>query len=293
MTIRIGIREVGEGHPCYLVAEIGINHNGSVDTALRLIDACADAGFDAVKFQKRTVEVVYSAEELARPRESVFGATNGDLKRGLEFGRDEYDAIDKRCRERGIAWFASCWDADSVEFIARYEPPCWKVASAMLTHGPHLRDVARRGPVLLSTGMSTMDEIRVAGEHVGTERRGNLGVLLHSVSTYPCPVEHLNLRAIETLRRSFGPPLWEIGWSGHETGVATSVHAASIGAVMVERHVTLDRAMWGSDQSASLEPPGFNMLVRNIRNNEKAMGDGQKRIMPGEAEVRAKLRRVT
>lgn len=295
MTLRIGTREIGDGHPCYIVGEIGINHNGSTETALRLIDACAAAGMDAVKFQKRTVDLVYTPDELAKPRESIFGDTNGDLKRGLELDRNAYDAIDRRCKKLGIAWFASCWDAPSIEFIARYEPPCWKVASAMLTDHEHLRTLAATDiPILLSTGGSTFAQVAQAQDVVCDARRGEPGgVLLHAVSTYPCPLENLNLARIGALRGLFGER-WEIGYSGHEVPVGPAVRAESkYGACVVERHVTLDRAMWGSDQPASLEPPGFTLLVRDIRNGETSDGDGADALQPGEAETMAKLRRST
>jgi len=282
----IGDRAAGHGHPCFIVAEIGINHNGDLELARRLIDAAADAGCDAVKFQKRTVEVVYTPEELARPRENPFGPTNGDLKRGLEFGEAGYREVDAHCRERGLLWFASCWDEGSVDFMERFDPPCYKIASASLTDERLLRHHRKTGrPLILSTGMSTMDEIRRAVEILGLE---NL-VLLHCTSTYPSQPEELNLRTIETLRREFGCP---VGYSGHEVGLQTTLAAVALGACVVERHITLDRAMWGSDQAASVEPHGFARLVRDIRVIERAMGDGVKRVYDSELPIRDKLRRV-
>ncbi len=284
--VEIAGRAVGAGQRCFVIAEIGINHNGSIETALKLIDAAANAGCDAVKFQKRTVPVVYSREELARPRESPFGSTNGALKEALEFGRGEYDEIDRHCARRGILWFASCWDEASVDFIESYAPPCFKIASACLTDDALLRHHRSKGrPILLSTGMSTLAQIRHAVEVLG--RKGL--VLLHCTSTYPCRPADLNLRVIESLRSEFDVP---VGYSGHEVGLQTSIAAVALGACVVERHLTLDRAMWGSDQAASVEPHGMSHLVRDIRAVEEAMGDGEKRLLEAEREVMGKLRRV-
>jgi N-acetylneuraminate synthase len=285
-TVQIGGRTVGEGQPCYVVAEIGINHNGDVETAKRLIDAAVLAGCDAVKFQKRTVDVVYAADELSRPRESPFGTTNGDLKRGLEFGVDEYAAIDRYCRERKIAWFASCWDEASVDFIDRFEPPCYKIASASLTDHGLLRHHRRTGrPIVASTGMSTIEQIDGAIEVLGRDRL----VLMHTTSTYPSEIRDLNLRVIRVLAERYKVP---VGYSGHEVGLAPSLAAATLGACMIERHITLDRAMWGSDQAASVEPQGFARLVRDLRAVETAMGDGIKRVIDAEIPIMKKLRRV-
>jgi N-acetylneuraminate synthase len=279
-------RPVGAGHRCFVVAEIGINHNGDVDIARGLIDAAANAGADAVKFQKRTVEVVYSDEELARPRESPFGDTNGDLKRGLELGRDDYEAIDVHCRTIGVPWVASCWDEGSVDFVEAFEPPFYKIASASLTDDGLLRRHRATGrPMVLSTGMSTIDEIDHAVEVVGTSDL----VMLHTTSTYPSELDELNLAAIGTLSERYPVP---VGYSGHEVGLAPSVAAAALGACLVERHITLDRAMWGTDQAASVEPGGFARMVRDIRAVERAMGDGIKRVYDSEQPIRAKLRRV-
>jgi len=285
-SVEFGNRRVGEGSPCYVIAEIGINHNGDLELAKRLIDAAAAAGCDAVKFQKRTVEVVYSPEELARPRESPFGSTNGDLKRALEFSEKQYREIDKYCRAKGIAWFVSCWDEGAVDFMESFDLPCYKIASASLTDENLLRYHRRmKRPIILSTGMSTLDEIRKSVEILGREDL----VVLHCTSTYPSQPEELNLRVIETLRGEFKCP---IGYSGHEVGLQTSVAAVVLGAVVVERHITLDRAMWGSDQAASVEPQGFARLVRDIRVVEKALGDGVKMVYESEVPIRAKLRRV-
>lgn len=284
--VKIGNTYVGDDHPCYVIAEIGINHNGDIDIAKKLIDVAADAGCNAVKFQKRTVDVVYTAEELARLRENPFGATNGDLKRGLEFGFEEYASIDAYCRQTGIAWFASCWDEAAVDFIDQFEVPCYKIASASLTDDELLKHTRSKGmPIMLSTGMSNLEEIdravRVLGKH-------DL-VLLHSCSTYPAYYEELNLRIIPVLRQQFGVP---VGYSGHETGIPSSVAASAIGACVIERHITLDRSMWGSDQAASLEPNGIHRLVRDIRLVESSMGDGVKRVLEREVPIMQKLRRV-
>jgi len=284
--VKIGSYVVGDGHPCFVAAEIGINHNGKVDIAKKLIDVAALGGCNAVKFQKRTVDVVYTPEELVKPRESPFGTTNGDLKRALEFGEREYEAIDRYCRDKEILWYASCWDEASVDFIERFNPPCYKIASASLTDDDLLRHHRHYGrPIILSTGMSTLAQIDHAVEVLG---RDDL-VILHCTSTYPSQVEELNLEAIAQLRDRYEVP---VGYSGHEVGLATSVAAAALGACMVERHITLDRAMWGSDQAASVEPQGIWRLVKDIRAVEKAQGDGVKRVWPSEVPIMQKLRRV-
>lgn len=284
--VTIGSTIVGEGLPCFVAAEIGINHNGDLDLAKKLINVAAAAGCNAVKFQKRSLDVVYTKEELARLRESPFGTTNGDLKRALEFGLEQYREIDRYCREVKIPWFASCWDEQSVDFIAQFDVPCFKIASCSLTDDGLLRHTRKTGkPVVLSTGMSTLEQIDNAVELLG---RKDL-ILLHSCSTYPAYYEELNLKAIHTLRQRYGVP---VGYSGHETGLPSSVAAAVMGACMIERHLTLDRSMWGSDQAASLEPNGMMRLVRDIRLIEKSMGDGVKRVLPRELPIMDKLRRV-
>jgi len=284
-TIMIGNREVGDNQPCFIIAEIGINHNGNLEIARRLIDAAVHAGCDAVKFQKRTVEVVYTPEELAKPRESPFGTTNGDLKRGLEFGLAQYQEIDRYCRQKGILWFASCWDETSVDFIEQFRPPCYKIASASLTDDSLLRHHRKYGrPIILSTGMSTLEQVDHAVEVLGKE---NL-LLMHTNSTYPSKNDELNLRVLQTLARRYGVP---VGYSGHEVGLAPSIGAVALGACAIERHITLDRAMWGSDQAASVEPQGFERLVKDIRAVEKALGDGIKRVFDSELPIMKKLRR--
>jgi N-acetylneuraminate synthase len=285
-TVKVGNKLVGEGQPCYIIAEIGINHNGDIDLAKRLISVAVAAGCDAVKFQKRTVEVVYTAEELAKPRENPFGTTNGDLKYGLEFDEDGYREIDTFCKSVKIPWFVSPWDEGAVDFMEQFDTPVYKVASASLTDDNLLKHIRKTGkPIIASTGMSTYAEIDHAVEVLGKK---NL-VLMHTTSTYPANYDELNLRAIPTMAVKYGVP---IGYSGHETGIPTSVSAATLGACMVERHITMDRAMWGSDQSASLEPNGISRLVRDIRLVEQSMGDGVKRVYEREVPIIKKLRRV-
>ena len=284
--VRLGNARVGDGTPCYIIAEIGINHNGDLDIARKLIDVAVEANCNAVKFQKRTIDVVYSPEELARPRESPFGTTNGDLKYALEFGLDGFQAIDKYCSEKGIPWLASCWDEMSVDFIAQFDVPCYKVASACLTDDDLLRHTRAKGkPILLSTGMSSLEQVDHAVDLLGKEELA----ILHSCSTYPAHYEELNLRVIPVLRQRYDVP---IGYSGHETGLPSSVAAVALGACVVERHITLDRSMWGSDHAASLEPNGIVRLVRDIRLAETAMGDGVKRVIEREVPIMKKLRRV-
>jgi N-acetylneuraminate synthase len=284
--VKIGDVTVGDGHPCYLVAEIGINHNGEMGLARMLVDVAAEAGWNAVKFQKRTIEVVYSREELDRPRESPFGLTNEDLKCGLEFSLEQYRQIDVHCRQKSIPWFASCWDEASVDFIDQFDVPCYKIAAASLTDDALLRHTRSKGkPIILSTGMSTMDQVDHAVEVLGSRDL----ILLQAVSTYPATYDELNLAAITTLRNRYGVP---VGYSGHETGIPTSIAAAALGACIVERHITLDRAMWGSDQAASLGPNGIRLLATDIRLVESAMGDGVKRVYDREVPNMLKLRRV-
>ena len=283
--ILIGDSQVGDGYPCFFIAEIGINHNGSLDQAKKLIDVAVECGCDAVKFQKRTVDMVYTPEELARPRENPFGTTNGDLKRGLEFGEEEFSEIDRYCKEKKIQWTASCWDEDSVDFIERFNPPCYKIASASLTDDNLLKHHRKYGkPIILSTGMSTMEQIEHAVEVLGVDDL----IILHSTSTYPAQPEELNLKMIRTLKEKFPGP---IGYSGHEVGLASTFAATVLGANVLERHITLDRSMWGSDHAASVEPQGLQRLVRDIREWEIAQGNGVKKIYEGEIPIIKKLRR--
>ena len=285
-TIMIGDRPVGEGHPAYIVAEIGINHNGDLDLAKKLIDAAHEAGCDAVKFQKRTPELAVPPEYRDVKRETPWGVmTYLEYRHRVEFDEAAYAEIDRYCRERGMAWFASCWDKPSVDFIEQFEPVCYKFASASLTDDELLQHTRATGrPLVLSTGMSTMKQIR----HAVDVLDGAPLILTHSTSSYPCAVEELNLRMIETLRREFGYP---VGYSGHEVGLQTTYAAVVLGACYVERHITLARAMWGSDQAASIEPHGFARLVRDIRVIEAALGDGVKRVYESEQSSLAKLRR--
>lgn len=286
VQVKIGDVAVGDGAPCYIVGEIGINHNGDLGTARRLIDVASIAGANAVKFQKRTVDVVYTADELAKVRENPFGATNGDLKRGLEFGSDQYQHIDRYCRDKSVAWFVSCWDEASVDFMEKFEPPCYKIASASLTDDNLLRHHKKTGrPIIISTGMSTLAQCDHAVEVLGTD---NL-IILHTTSAYPAKIADLNLKMIPALRARYGVP---VGYSGHEVGLATSYAAAALGACMIERHITLDRAMWGSDQAASVEPQGLMKLVRDVRTIEQGLGDGVKRVTDDEVPIMKKLRRV-
>ncbi|MGO1769601.1 MAG: N-acetylneuraminate synthase family protein [Microbacterium sp.] len=288
MTVRIGSRVVGGGAPAYVVAEIGLNHNGDVDIARRLIDVAADAGADAVKFQKRTPEIATPEHMREVPRETPWGTmTYLEYRHRVEFGRDEYIEIGDHATLRGLDWFASPWDVPSVAFLEDLNVSAHKVASASLTDGELLAALRETGkPVILSTGMSTMPQIDRAIEVLGTERL----VLMHATSTYPMEPDEANLRMIRVLSDRF--PGVPVGYSGHERGLQISLAAVAMGAVAVERHITLDRTMWGSDHAASLEPTGLEHLVRDIRIIETALGDGVKRVFPGEEAPMAKLRRV-
>lgn len=284
--VKIGNILVGDNNPCFIIAEIGINHNGSLKDAKRLIDMAVSNGCNAVKFQKRTVDVVYSKEELERPRPNVFGETNGDLKRGLEFGLEEYKEIDEYCKQKHIMWFASCWDKGSVDFIDQFNPPCYKIASASLTDDELLKCTKSKGkPILLSTGMSTMEEIEHAIDILGEENT----IIYHCTATYPANSDEINLNCIKTLKEKFSCP---VGYSGHERGIAPSILAVAVGACSVERHITLDRTNWGSDQAASLETPGLFHMVRDIRQVPMLLSDGKKVVYEREIPIRKKLRRV-
>ena len=284
--VKIANKVIGDGYPCFIIAEIGINHNGSVSLAKKMIDIAVTTGCDAVKFQKRTIDVVYTKEELAKERKSVFGNTNGDLKRGLEFGEAEYKEIDEYCKKKGIIWFASCWDEASVDFMEKFDVPCYKIASASLTDDNLLKYTKSKGkPILLSTGMSTMEEIRHAVSILGED---NL-VIYHCTSTYPSDTREMNLRVIPEFKKEFSCP---IGYSGHERGVTPSVIAVVMGANSVERHITNDRTNWGSDQAASLETAGLYHMVRDIRQVPILLGDGVKVVYDRELPIIEKLRRV-
>ncbi|MFX4290792.1 N-acetylneuraminate synthase family protein [Streptomyces bohaiensis] len=284
----LGDRPVGPGRPVYVTGEIGINHNGDLDNAFALIDAAADAGCDAVKFQKRTPEICTPRDQWDIERDTPWGRmTYIDYRHRVEFDEEQYRAIDAYCRKRNIHWFASPWDVEAVAFLEKFDLPAHKVASASLTDDELLRALRATGrTVILSTGMSTPQQIRHAVEVLGSE---NI-VLLHATSTYPAKAEELNLRAIHTLQAEY--PNVPIGYSGHETGLQTTLAAVALGAVFVERHITLDRAMWGSDQAASVEPQGLDRLVRDIRTIEESLGDGVKRVYEGELAPMRKLRRV-
>ncbi|MBR2525978.1 N-acetylneuraminate synthase family protein [bacterium] len=284
-TVKIADKIVGDGNPCFITAEIGINHNGSVNIAKRLIDIALLAGCDAVKFQKRTIDVVYTPEELAKERQSVFGNTNGDLKRGLEFGYEQYKEIDEYCKQKGIIWYASCWDEQAVDFIEQFNTPCYKIASASLTDDNLLKYVRKTGkPIFLATGMSTMEQIQHAVDVLGED---NL-IIYHCTSTYPTVNNEINLKVISTLRQIYNCP---IGFSGHEKGILPSIMSAILGANAVERHITIDRTLWGSDQAASLEREGIYRVVRDIHQISAIMGDGVKRVYDSEIPIIEKLRR--
>ena len=284
--VKIASKYIGDNYPCFIIAEIGINHNGSVDMAKKMIDIAVTTGCDAVKFQKRTIDIVYTKEELSKERKSVFGNTNGDLKRGLEFGYKEYKEIDSYCKEKGIIWFASCWDEKSVDFMEQFNLPCYKIASASLTDDNLLKYTRSKGkPILLSTGMSTLEQIKHAIEVLGTDDL----IIYHCTSTYPSNANETNLKAIESLKQIFNVP---IGYSGHERGVTPSVLAVALGACSVERHITLDRTNWGSDQAASLEMAGLYHMVRDIRQVPELLGDGNKIVYTRELPIIEKLRRI-
>ncbi len=270
----------------FIIAEIGINHNGDIAIAKRLIEQAKAAGCDAVKFQKRTIDVVYSPEVLAQPRESPWGTTQRQQKEGLEFGKAEYDEIDRHARALGLPWFASAWDIPSQEFLRQYNLPYNKVASAMVTHRDFLAAVAsERKPTFISTGMCTLDDVDAAVEIFRSQRCPFM--LMHAVSTYPSPESDLNLQMLHVLRERYGVP---VGYSGHEASVSPSIVAAVMGAAAVERHITLDRAMYGSDQAASLELAGLINLIGSIRKIPAVVGDGAKRFDAGERAVAKKLR---
>jgi len=285
--LRIGKRLVGDSHPTYIVGEIGINHNGDIEIAKQLIDLARWAGADAVKFQKRNPELAVPPDQRDKMRETPWGyITYLEYRHKVEFSEDQYREIEGYCKQKGMDWFVSVWDEASVDFIEAFDTPCYKVPSASLTDHKLLRHVRKTGrPIILSTGMSTMDQIKAAVSVVGTE---NL-MLTHATSTYPCDPDELNLRMIRTLHETFPCP---VGYSGHEVGLVTSAVAVAMGACLVERHITVDRAMWGSDQAASVEPQGLHALVKYIRVTEQSLGDGQKRVYDSEQLSLQKLRRV-
>lgn len=270
----------------FIIVEIGINHNGDVKIAKKLIDMAKEYGADAVKFQKRMINIVYTPEFLALQRQSPWGATQRDQKEGLEFGKDEYDEIDAHCKEKGIYWFASSWDEKSKEFLRQYELPFNKIASAMLIHKKLVDMVAEEGKhTFISTGMSNFDQIDKVVNIF--EKHGCPFTLMHCVSVYPCPDEWCNIKMIVTFKNRYNCP---IGYSGHEVGLLPTTLAVALGALAIERHITLDRSMYGSDQSASLEKRGLELLVRDIREIKKILGSGEKIFIPEEEKVAYKLR---
>ena len=286
--MKIGDRMVGDGHPAFVIAEIGINHNGDLAIAKQMIDAAVHAGVDAVKFQKRTPEISTPPEQQEQMRETPWGyITYLEYRHKVEFSQEQYCEIDRYCKEKGIAWMVSVWDEPSVDFMQQFDTPAYKIPSASLTDFGLIRRARATGkPLILSSGMSTMEQIR---KGIGIAGEQDL-VLMHCTSTYPCEPEELNLKMIETLRREF--PNIPIGYSGHEVGLVPSAIAVALGACMVERHLTLDRAMWGSDQAASVEPGGFERLVKYIRVSEAALGDGVKKVYESEKVSMLRLRRM-
>lgn len=286
-TIMIGDKEVGPGHPTFICGEIGLNHNGDLEIAKKLIDTAIFAGCDAVKFQKRTPKICTPKDQWDVMRDTPWGRMKYiDYRFEVEFEQDEYEQIDAYCADRDIMWLASCWDEPSVDFIAAFNPPAFKFASASLTDDDLLTKTADQGTSLvLSTGMSTMDQIDHAMSILPDDRT----LIAHATSTYPCPPDELNLNMIRTLDERFDAP---VGYSGHEPGLQSSLAAVTLGASFLERHITLDRTMWGSDQAASIEPMGLYRLVRDIRVIEEALGDGVKKVYDSELGPMAKLRRV-
>ena len=286
--IKLGNRRIGDGHPAFIIAEIGINHNGDLDIAKKMIDGAVHAGADAVKFQKRTPDVATPPDQQKQMRETPWGyITYLEYRYKVEFNEDQYCEIDKYCREKGIAWMVSVWDEPSVDFMEKFDTPAYKIPSASLTDAKLIRKARSTGkPLILSTGMSTMEQIHIGVQTAGEE---NL-VVMHCTSTYPCEPEELNLKMVQTLRSEF--PNIPIGYSGHEVGLVPSAVAVAFGACMVERHMTLDRAMWGSDQAASVEPGGFERLVKYIRVTEASLGDGVKKVYASEQSSLKRLRRV-
>ena len=286
-SVKIGNRLIGEGQPTYIIAEIGINHNGDLETAKDMIRAAHSVGADAVKFQKRTPLLCVPEEQRSQMRETPWGYISYlDYRYKVEFGEAEYREIDTLCKSLGIDWFASVWDTEAVDFLEVFKPLCYKVPSASLTDLELLKKLVATGRTLIvSTGMSTMEEIRTSMNLIPLDRL----IITHTTSAYPCAPDELNLRMVETLKEEFPCP---IGYSGHEVGLIPSVVSVALGSCLVERHFTLDRAMWGGDQAASVEPGGFERLVKYIRVTEQALGDGVKKVYDSEIPIRKKLRRV-
>ena len=286
--MNLGDIKLTNNSPSYIIAEIGINHNGDIEIAKKLIKVAKETGCDAVKFQKRNPDVCVPEKQKNIMRETPWGYISYlDYKYKVEFEKREYDIINDYCKELGIHWFASPWDTDSVDFLAQYDIPALKVPSASLNDTELLSAMKKTSmPIILSTGMSTQKEV---DEAINFFKGSNIA-LLHCVSTYPTPPEELNLNVIKTYKKKY--PEIIIGYSGHETGLSTTYAAVALGAKIIERHITLDRSMWGTDHSASVEPHGLESLVSNIRDIELAMGDGIKNITPGEIPIREKLRRI-
>jgi N-acetylneuraminate synthase len=286
--LKVGNRYIGEGEPVYIIAEIGINHNGSIALAQKMIDGAVIAGCDAVKFQKRTPELCVPKDQWYIERDTPWGRmTYIEYRHKVEFDYDQYSEINEYCKQKGIDWFASPWDEEALEFIKQFNPAIYKVASASLTDKVLLKKMKATGkPIMLSTGMSTILEVEEAVKVLGTE---NL-LIAQSTSTYPCALNELNLKVIQTYKEKF--PGVPIGYSGHETGLAPTLAAVALGATFVERHITLDRAMWGTDQAASVETVGMLRLVKDIRDIEKALGDGIKKVYESEQKNIQKLRRT-
>jgi N-acetylneuraminate synthase len=285
--VKLGNRLVGDGHPVYIIAEVGINHNGDLDIAKQLIDAAVEAGCDAVKFQKRTPELCVPEDQRDKMRHTPWGYISYmEYREKVEFNKDQFREIADYCKEKGIDWNASAWDEPSVDFLEQFDPIFHKAPSASLTDTALLTKMRQqKKPIILSTGMSEMEQIKAAVDLIGTDDL----ILAHCTSTYPCPPEELNLKMIQTLMDIFPCP---IGYSGHEVGLPTTVAAVTLGACVIERHITLDRAMWGSDQAASIEPGGLRLLVKYIRVIEQALGDGVKTVYDSEQPSIQKLRRI-
>lgn len=286
--IKVASRYIGDGHPVFVIGEIGINHNGNIEIAKKIIAGAKHAGCDAVKFQKRTPEICTPKDQWHIERDTPWGRmTYIDYRHKVEFGEKEYNEIDKYCKEIGIVWFASCWDEPSVDFIEQFNPPLYKTASASLTDFDLLEKHKKLNkPIMISTGMSTMEQIEKAVSFMGKDKL----LIAHATSSYPCKLDELNLKMIETLRNLY--PSTPIGYSGHEVGLAPTWAAVALGACFVERHITLDRAMWGTDQAASVEVGGMERLVANIRDIELSLGDGVKKVYESELGQIKKLRRV-
>ena len=286
-TVPVGNKHIGVGQPVYVIAEIGINHNGDIEIAKQLMDVAVEAGCDAVKFQKRTPEICVPEEQKNIPRDTPWGMmTYFEYKERIEFGQSEFEQIDAYAKKIGVDWFASPWDVPSVEFLEKFNVPCQKVASACLTDSELLAALDKTGTTtILSTGMSSIEEIDRA-----VSRLTHVPLAIaQATSTYPAEPAELNLRTIQTFSEKYDVP---VGYSGHERGLQVTIAAVALGATFIERHITLDRSMWGTDHSASLEPEGLKKLVRDIRIIELALGDGKKKVYDSEIPIRAKLRRV-